>query len=300
MIGPGAIIDPALLFSEWQTYIKAGRDVNMLIHERAACVIRDRHCAMERNLVNYISSTCKGTGAAQADKIMRDEGAIARVNSAVAEMCKKDARIRVVDHFEWMGVMGISKFLMIESAQGMELGVSTGSHYPFCTSRDITVWQVMSDCGIPASFGFPKVYVTLRTFPIRVGNAYDADGAQVGFSGPVYADQRELSWEDLGVPLERTTVTQKIRRVFTFSYTGFDKMVKMFNPDGVFLNFVNYLEDKPTFSTPATASMIATMESRYIEFCQDRRIPICMPLVRWIGTGAQASDVIARPTVEPI
>lgn len=301
MMGPGSIIDPPLLMSEWQTYVKAGRKVNLLIHERAACVNRERHCAMERNLVNYISSTCKGTGAAQVDKIMRDAAAVASANPAVAEMCKTDTRIRVVGQFEWMSILGISKFLMIESAQGMELGVSTGSHYPFCTSRDITVWQVMSDCGIPAYFGLPKVYVTLRTFPIRVGNAYDAEGAQVGFSGPVYNDQRELSWEELGVPLERTTVTNKIRRVFTFSYIGFEKMVKMLNPNGVFLNFVNYLEDKPTFITPATASMVNTIEAEYLKLCWDMRLhQLSMPLVRWVGVGPMATDVLARPELEPL
>jgi adenylosuccinate synthase len=47
------------------------------------------------------------------------------------------------------------------------------------------------------------VWVTARTYPIRVA----------GNSGPL---ESETSWEELGLEAERTTVTQKIRRVGHF------------------------------------------------------------------------------------
>jgi adenylosuccinate synthase len=47
------------------------------------------------------------------------------------------------------------------------------------------------------------VWVTARTYPIRVA----------GNSGPL---ENETSWEQLGLEAERTTVTQKIRRVGHF------------------------------------------------------------------------------------
>jgi adenylosuccinate synthase len=47
------------------------------------------------------------------------------------------------------------------------------------------------------------IWVTARTYPIRVA----------GNSGPL---ENETSWEQLGLEVERTTVTQKIRRVGHF------------------------------------------------------------------------------------
>jgi adenylosuccinate synthase len=47
------------------------------------------------------------------------------------------------------------------------------------------------------------VWVTARTYPIRVA----------GNSGPL---ENETNWEELGLEAERTTVTQKIRRVGHF------------------------------------------------------------------------------------
>jgi adenylosuccinate synthase len=47
------------------------------------------------------------------------------------------------------------------------------------------------------------IWVTARTYPIRVA----------GNSGPL---ENETNWEELGLEAERTTVTQKIRRVGHF------------------------------------------------------------------------------------
>ena len=86
---------------------------------------------------------------------------------------------------------------------------------------------------------------TLRTFPIRVGNIMSADGSlQIGYSGPVHPDQVETSWEVLGLPEERTTVTKRVRRVFTFSPEQYYRMLAHCLPDYVFLNFCNYLRSK--------------------------------------------------------
>jgi adenylosuccinate synthase len=133
----------------------------------------------------------------------------------------------------------------------------------------------------------PEVIVTMRTFPIRVGDAYDKYGNKVGTSGPVYDDQREVSWEQLGVPLERTTVTKKVRRVFTWSNKNLEKVVTMLAPDAIFLNFVNYLESNPSFESKETASFIDGIEAKAREIGH----PVS---VRWIGVGPKISDVLRK------
>ena len=76
-----------------------------------------------------------------------------------------------------------------------------------------------------------RVIGSTRTYPIRVG----------GTSGPGYEDQREISWDTLKQPEERTTVTNKVRRVFTFSWDQIAEAIWINQPNDLFLNFCNYM-----------------------------------------------------------
>lgn len=93
--------------------------------------------------------------------------------------------------------------VIVEAAQGYGLGLHT-PYYPFCTSADCTALDALADARISpwaAPGGLPpEVWMAVRPFPIRVA----------GTSGPMSA---ETTWEDLGLPAERTTVTNKVRRV---------------------------------------------------------------------------------------
>lgn len=85
--------------------------------------------------------------------------------------------------------------------------------------------------------------VVLRTFPIRVGHIVE-NGQTLGESGGCYADQKETSWEELGVEAEITTVTKRIRRVFTFSKQQIVDTFTLCRPDVVFLSFCNYAKGR--------------------------------------------------------
>jgi hypothetical protein len=80
-----------------------------------------------------------------------------------------------------------------------------------------------------------------------VANRFDEKGNQVGYSGPVYRDQKEISWADIGQEVELTTVTKLPRRLFTFSYQQMYFAMKMCHPSLIFLNFVNYLDSFEKF-----------------------------------------------------
>jgi adenylosuccinate synthase len=92
--------------------------------------------------------------------------------------------------------------IVIEGTQGYGLGLHAG-HYPTCTSSDARAVDFLAMAGIsPWSMGieYLGIWLVARVYPIRVA----------GNSGPL---KGETSWEKLGLPIEKTTVTHKVRRV---------------------------------------------------------------------------------------
>jgi adenylosuccinate synthase len=96
--------------------------------------------------------------------------------------------------------------VVIEGVQGYDLGLH-GQYYPQSTSSDCTAIDFLSMAGISPwdrRVQGLRVWVTARVYPIRVA----------GNSGPLHG---ETTWARLGLPQERTTVTNKIRRVGTWN-----------------------------------------------------------------------------------
>jgi adenylosuccinate synthase len=238
LIGPGSVIDPDAFMAEMEKYALYLDGVDIMIHENAA-VVMPTHRAEEARSMFKIGSTMKGVGAAVIDKIKRDPSMniIARdaLVSTPLEGCVVSAQLynHAVDKAE---------YAMLEGAQGFSLSINQG-FYPFTTSRDCTVHQLLSDCAIPRhAAGSTRVIGCARTYPIRVANRFDADGKMIGTSGPCYDDQNEIEWERLGMAPELTTVTKLPRRIFTFSAQQIREAVRMNGVDEIFLNFVNYIE----------------------------------------------------------
>lgn len=296
MIGPGSIIDINLLQKELEEYTDFIKDKKIWIHENAI-LVHQLHKKIEKHKVNCISSTCKGTGAAIANRVMRDPAGIIRhIDKYICRTFPMN--VMVVNYLEWDDLMGAAKKLQIESAQGFELSID-GPFYPHCTSRPINKWQILSDCGIPGRFD-PELIVSMRCHPIRVGHAYDKDGVKIGDSGPVYDDQNELTFEGLNVQAERTTVTGKIRRIFTWSWRNFQRMVTYNDPDYMFLNFVNYIEKGADFGKGRVGAFVNEIEEMYFSLSREIGSPINIPFIKWIGTGPNIMNVKERPTHEPI
>lgn len=208
-----------------------------------ASIITAEHKEAEAATLHRVSSTVKGCGAATAEKIMR--------RAVLAKSYNGKFRTRETEELVHIGLKAGWKILF-ETAQGYDLSLNHGTRYPYCTSRDITVCQALSDACVPPS-AIGHVYASLRAFPIRVGNAFEVTGGdlndQNGWSGPYYPDQRELTWEEMTamsnshVPLlERTTVTNKVRRIFTFSHLQLDRFIRANDPTYLFINFINYVD----------------------------------------------------------
>jgi adenylosuccinate synthase len=238
-IGPGSVINEKAFVAELKGihhslgHVFTGKRV--LIHEHAAVVTK---AALEHERAyNRIGSTQKGTGATAIARIDRNPE---QPNCAKRLLADGPLAGLVVSAEQYEDELESEERILIEGAQGYSLSVYHG-FYPYTTYRDVTPAQIAADTGIPIQC-VERVWGTMRTLPIRVANRYSETGEQVGYSGPFYRDQVELDWkEDLDLEAELTTVTRLPRRIAAYSPEQTRRAMRQCRPDGVFLNFMNYV-----------------------------------------------------------
>ena len=224
----GSVIDPTIFLKEIEGF---GGEV--FIHPNASVI--DAECVAAEmdagSSQTKIASTRKGVGEAISRKVRR-----------AAKLARDCPQLKeFVRRLDLNYYLGNGEHVLVEIPQGVSLSVDT-DFYPHTTSRNCTPAQALSDAAIHPSF-YGSSMVVLRTYPIRVGNI-NVGNMEMGNSGACYSDQKELSWEDLGVEAEITTVTKRIRRVFTFSKEQLRETFVLCRPDVVFLSFVNYIKDQ--------------------------------------------------------
>lgn len=194
-IAAGSEIDTEVLLGEINDLDNAGFDVSrrLSIHP-SATVLHPKYIADEQSLglVGRIGSTGKGIGAARSARVMRE------ANTAISSPTLGPWLTDESGPFDF----GTYDRVVIEGTQGYGLGLHTW-FYPTVTSSDCRAIDFLSMCGIsPWAQYIDELNVVLvaRVYPIRVA----------GPSGPL---RGETTWAELNLPEERTTVTQKIRRV---------------------------------------------------------------------------------------
>ena len=244
MIGPQSVFSLEQLAKEVYNSADLLSGKTVWIHEGATLLHAD-HKAFEQANLSGISSTMQGSAAASIAKMLRNpkEDYQAKNSADLKEFAdnikiSNGVMVQVIDNRKWILLLKASDNILAEAAQGYSLGLNAG-FWPYCTSRDCVPARFMSDMGIPLSM-LGTVVGTARVHPIRVGSTAD------GYSGDVYDDQDELTWEDVGQKPELTTVTQRQRRIFSFSHQQIEEAIAACEPDEIFLNFVNYDIEKGT------------------------------------------------------
>jgi adenylosuccinate synthase len=219
-LSAGAIIDREILKKEAEEY----SNIPIFVHPNAAIVTDEDRKAEETGSIAEVAGTRSGTGAALMRKIAREPNAIARnsLGDIATNVVLQNHRIKP----------DLQSYFM-EVSQGFSLGINS-EFYPKVTSRECTVMQGLADARIPPRH-LARTYMAIRTFPIRVGNI---DGHS---SGDWYPDQYETSWAALRIKPELTTVTQRIRRVASFSMDQFYDACYANDPDFVFVSHMDYL-----------------------------------------------------------
>jgi len=254
-----------------------GKD-RVLVHPRCA-IVTDEDIKSASITGRHLAGTMQGTGHAIARKILRIEGTLLAGHvlspKMIADTCK------VLRNHARLG-----RKVIFEMSQGWDLSINHGLEFPYLTSRDITIGAAINSMGV-SHHDIAQVIGSIRTMPIRVGNV------QGGFSGGCWPDQHELTWEDVtrvsGSPeklMELTTVTKRVRRVFTYSPMQVAKFCEMNRPDWLFLNFIQYINSKDAGKTEYSS---LTQESKdFISTVQSAsRTRVLM-----VGTGAKDSEVI--------
>lgn len=260
----GSVIDRSLLNEEIRTWLDPDLfpSNQVLVHSTAA-EIKTEHKEADSRTVSAISSTGQGVGPALSEKVARLSGAV-MVRARVGDQFS-------VDRCHGGPISHGMRNILIEVAQGFSLGINQG-FYPYCTARECSVAQALADADIPPQTNLIVIGV-FRTYPIRVGSVPGAT------SGGVYPDQRELSWDDIGVDPELTTVTKRKRRVFTWSDDQFAHFVCQNQPNVLFFNFMNYLP------RDQWESWVRNRLELYVRIVG--KSPTCVLL----GTGPLATDV---------
>jgi adenylosuccinate synthase len=240
IIGPGALLDAELLVSEVAELDALGLGVSDRIFVDPLAILVDpkRHHAFEGGVEGeahkLIGSTGEGVGPARMAKIARGtifQGEWTKVEQVQS---KRDFfvgnGITVTDTAEMVNrAIDEGRSVLLEGTQGSGLSLVHGP-WPYTTSTDTNAGQLAVDAGIAPQL-VTDVLLVARTHPIRVA----------GNSGPL---PHEMTWEELGRPEERTTVTKKVRRVGGWSDDTVMRAVMLNRPSAIALTFVDYWNEQ--------------------------------------------------------
>ncbi|MEX2286239.1 MAG: adenylosuccinate synthetase, partial [Planctomycetaceae bacterium] len=238
LLGPGAVIDVATLLKEiGALQIEPDR----LSIDPQALIITDEDRENEKRLVEEIGSTGQGVGAAMSRRILqRDEHVQLAKHVKALEPYVRPSWIRLEERMRDPRVR-----ILLEGTQGTGLSLYHGS-YPHVTSRDTTVSGCLAEAGISPGHLRRTIMVT-RTLPIRV----ESPKGKGKTSGPL---KQELTFKQIAercsVPegeirkTERTSTTNKTRRIGEFDWELFKKAVFLNAPTDIALTFVDYIDQR--------------------------------------------------------
>ncbi len=232
LIPAGALIDLAVLKQEIESLALPPERIGI---DRKCFIIEEKDRKLEQalSLRERLSSTLCGVGAAQSRRVLRGEDA--RLARDVSREYPWISEYLTDVSDEVNAALDSEKKVLIEGTQGFGLSLYHSGHYPKTTSRDTTASGFLSEVGVSPRL-VTEIVVVFRTFPIRVA------GDQ---AGPL---KDEITWEQLqkesGYPYaieERTSVTNKVRRVARFDWELARKAIHINRPTKVALNGLDYL-----------------------------------------------------------
>ena len=234
LLGPGAVIYPKKLQEEIAEH---KIDADRLTIDRRAMIITDADREEEEERFRSISSTAQGVGIASARKMTGrsdykegKETFLAR-DCEVLEPYLGSARQVLAD------AMVAGQRILLEGTQGTGLSLHHGE-YPHVTTRDTTVSGCLADAGIAPS-NVRKIIMVCRTYPIRVGGpsgpmAHEVDIAEIHQRSGIRLEELERA--------ERTTTTNRPRRIAEFDWLQFRDSVQLNGPTDIALTFVDYFD----------------------------------------------------------
>lgn len=235
VIGPGAVIDWKLLLEEieqaeraYSPRVRGSVADRVYIDPNAAVVTRHQHeheGGIGGHAHRTIGSTGEGVGMCRIARISRRS--LLQGPEFATTLAKDVAALDpLIRPYRWLDP---NARILLEGTQGSKLSLTHGP-WPYVTSADTNAAQLIADAGMPPG-AFTKTILVARTFPIRVA----------GESGPL---PNETTWEEIGQPEERTTVTRKVRRVGRWDVGWVVDAVRLNHPAELVVTFLDYLFPK--------------------------------------------------------
>jgi len=280
LIGPGATIYPPDFLDEINRFEINYKRVSV---DPQVMIISKKDKNDERRLVSTIGSTGQGVGAANARRIRhRQPGKV-----KLAKDCR-DLRLFIRDTCEVLEkAFQKQQKVFLEGTQGTGLSLYHG-HYPHVTSRDTTVAGCLAEAGISPS-RTRKIIIVCRTYPIRV------ESPKGGTSGPM---SREITWQEVekrsrygrGILTrnERTSTTNRLRRVGEFEWTWLRKACSLNAPTDIALTFVDYISKQND-----KARRFERLDEKTLRFIEEIERVAAAP-VSLISTGFEYRNIIDR------
>jgi len=232
LLGAGAVIYPPKLLQEIATHHVEAERLSVDPH---AMIIEDADIAEEKELLEAISSTAQGVGAASARKIMGRGGKLKTRVRLAGEVDELKPYIRESQAL-LERAFARGERILLEGTQGTSLSLHHGM-YPWVTSRETSVAGCLADAGI-ASTRVRRVVMVCRTYPIRVGGPSGHMALPITYEE--LADRSQIPIDDLK-KTEMTTTTKRQRRLAEFDWEQLHRSTVLNGPTDIALTFVDYL-----------------------------------------------------------
>ncbi len=193
MIGPGVVINPAVLLKEIQDFDVSGRS----FIDKHCGIIEESHLIRDSKgeLKEKIGSTGSGTGPANADRAMRVLKLAKDIDSLSSLIVDVPAEIN--------SALSLNQNVLVEGTQGTFLSLWHGT-YPFVTSKDVTASGICADVGLGPK-KVDEVIVVFKSYVTRVGTGPLAKELTL-------AEAESKGWSEFG------TVTGRQRRAADFDF----------------------------------------------------------------------------------
>lgn len=246
LLGPGMTINVDVLLKEIEDCnISADR----LFIDPQAMIIEKDDIEREKELVDSISSTGQGSGAAAARKIMsRKAGGVrlARDIPALEPYVGLAPPYRGSTTAQLEDAYRKGHSILLEGTQGSGLSIFHGQ-YPHVTSRDTNVAGCLAEAGISPS-RVRRILMVIRPMPIRVGNPATSGKST---SGDL---KHEVKFETVAIEAgldpgeikghEKGSRSGKPRRVGWFEWDQFRAACVLNAPTDIVLTFADYISKK--------------------------------------------------------
>lgn len=226
----GAYIDVTVLLKEIRLTKVSQEKLKI---DPNAVIIKDEYKRKEQSmsLRQTIGSTLSGTGVAVIERSRRCMDTPVVMAKNIEEL-----KPYLADTKDYMRQsIDDGAHIVIEGTQGYGLSNYHAKDYPYATSRDTTAAFFLAETGL-SPLDVEHIIMTVRAFPIRVS----------GNSGPL---ENEIDWMTVSKESgskeyfeEKTTVTQKIRRVARFDSKIVKEAIAVNKPDIIVLNHLDYLD----------------------------------------------------------